>query len=71
MTCPHYIELYHSEPDRCLDPEAEYERYRTDDDTSEARAERRGLRLQHRFTELTSFHARQARRWQPKDILED
>lgn len=72
MTCPQYIELYRSEPSRCLDPEAEYHRHRNDEGTSEARAQRRHLRLTDSFTDMERRQALQAARWRrPKDILDD
>lgn len=72
MTCPQYIELYRCEPGRCLDPEAEYQRYRTEEDTAEARAHRRHLRLRDSFAETQARQALQAARWrQPRDILDD
>jgi hypothetical protein len=72
MTCPQYIELYQHDPARCLDPAAEYQRYRTDEDTSEARARRRHLRLADSYIDLERRQALQATRWRkPKDILED
>lgn len=72
MTCPDYLALYLSEPDRCLDPEAEHHRYRTEDNTSEARADRRDLKLQQRFAEMDRRQSTQVDRWKrPKDLLED
>lgn len=71
MTCPQYTELFQSDPGRCLDPEAEHERYRTEDNTSEARALRRHQRLTGSYAELERRQALQSARWRrPKDILE-
>lgn len=72
LTCQKYITLYATSPQRCLDPEAEYIRYQTEDNSPEARAERRDARLRERFSHLDAAAARQAQRWQiPKDILDD
>lgn len=72
LTCPDYLKLFRELPERCLEPAAEHARYKTEEDTSEARAERRDVRLQHRFAELERLQAAQVARWQrPKDILED
>lgn len=72
MTCPDYLALHHSEPGRALDPEAEYERHRTEDNTSEARAERRDLKLRTRFAETQRRQSAQADRFRrPRDILAD
>lgn len=72
MMCPQYLALYNSEPDRALDPEAEYERHQTEDNTSEARAERRDVKLRQRFAETHRRQSTQADRFKrPKDILED
>jgi hypothetical protein len=72
LGCPEYLRLYREDPERCLDPAAEYRRYKAQDDTSEARAARRDLRLQRRFADLEAQHSAQASRWvRPKDILED
>lgn len=71
IACPDYIQLHHSEPGRCLDPEAEYTKHRNEN-TSEARAVRRDQRLLQRFADMEAQHAIQASRWKrPKDILED
>lgn len=72
LTCPEYLKRYREHPESCLDPGAEFVRFKTEDDTSEARAERRDQRLQKRFADMDEQHARQAQRWQrPKDLLED
>ncbi len=68
--CPQYLNLFQEHPDRCLDPAAEYERYRRDDDSPVARAERRGTRLAERFDEINRHYAASRERWQrPPDIL--
>lgn len=72
MTCPDYLALYRREPGRALDPDAEWNRYRNEDTTSEARAHRRDLTLRRRFAEMERRQSIQANRWhRPKDILED
>jgi len=72
LACPVYVRLFHEDPHRCLDPLAEYERFKTSEDTPEARAVQRDLRLAARFVELSSAEARQTNRWRtPPDILAD
>ena len=72
LTCHEYLALFRQSPQRCLDPQAEHERYKTEDDTSEARAARRDQRLKSRFVKLDGQQRFAARRWQQlKDILED
>lgn len=72
LTCPDFLALYRSEPGRALDPEAEHQRHRLENDTSEARAQRRDLKLRARFAEMERRQALSTDRWrQPKDLLED
>ncbi len=72
LGCPEYLALFRKTPERCLDPAAEHARFKAEDDTSEARAERRDQRLSDRFAEMDRLASIQAARWrQPKDILED
>lgn len=72
LVCPDFLAVFRENPERCLHPAAEYARFKAEDDTSEARAERRDQRLRHRFAEMERLAAIQAARWQrPKDILED
>ncbi len=72
LTCPEYLDLYRTDPVRCLDPDAEYARYQAEDNNPEARAERRDIRLRRRFLDTEQANARQAARWAtPKDLLDD
>ncbi len=72
MTCSAYAALYRQNPGRCLSPTAEYERYRTVEDSPEARAARRETRIQVILADMERQYAAQAVRWQrPKDILAD
>lgn len=72
LTCPSYLTLFRTEPERCLDPASEQQRYKTHEDTSQARAARRDTRLRHRFAEMDRHQSMQAQRWRtPKDILEE
>jgi hypothetical protein len=72
LTCSRYLDLFRQDPARCLDPAAEYERYRTEELNPEARAERRDVRLRDRFAELDRQQAVQADRWRtPPDLLDD
>jgi len=70
--CSDFLELFENDPDKALDPVTEYQRYKSEELTSDARAQRRDLRLTERFSELSALQDLQARRWTtPKDILED
>lgn len=72
LDCTEFVELFHRKPGQCLDPAAEYIRHKTEDDSPDARAERRDGRLQQRFAELDERQSRQANRWLPEpDILAD
>ncbi len=72
LGCDGYRQLFQLAPERCLDPAAEYRRFKAEDDTSEARAERRDARLQQRFADMDAEQSRQAQRWRkPADILAD
>lgn len=71
LSCPLYGELFAREPERCLDPAAENERYRAEENTPQARAEQRGERLHQRFSEINRQQAVSASRWaRPPDILD-
>ena len=52
MTCPQYLHLYATTPDRCLDPRREYQRHRAYTSTTAGAAARRDDRLRHRFAQL-------------------
>lgn len=72
LTCDQFLALFKSTPQRCLDPQAEFERFKSEEDTPEARAVRRGQRLQQRFLEFDAIARTQADRWRPEgDILAD
>lgn len=72
LDCPAYAQLFREHPERCLDPVAERLRYKAEDDTSEARAERRDVRLQRRFAEMDEQFLVASARWRPPaDILAD
>lgn len=69
--CEKYIDLYANDPERCLAPVAEFERFCVEDNSAIARAERRGTRLAERFAQINEHQQRSAARWaRPKDILE-
>lgn len=71
VDCANFLALYQEDPDRCLTPAAEYERYRREDTSAVARAEQRGTRLAARFAEINRHQSASAARWQrPPDILE-
>lgn len=70
LSCDRYNDLYSREPGRALTPQAEHERFRTEN-TPQARAEQRSHRLRARFAEINRHQAATANRWaQPPDILE-
>lgn len=71
LHCPDYIALYKSDPDKCLDPESEYLRWRTEDQSVEARAAAKEERLAARFAENDSRRLEQADRWKPRNLLDD
>lgn len=72
LSCPGYLRLYREHPDRCLDPVAEFTRYKDEDDNREARAERRDNRMAGRAAEMERRAVVAAQRLaRPKDILED
>lgn len=71
LTCPQYLELFRTQPERCLDPAAEHDRHK-EQNTSEARAAQRDIRLRARFAEMERQQNIQGQRWRkPKDILDD
>jgi hypothetical protein len=70
LNCARFLELFREHPDRCLDPDAEFHRFRIEDDSPEARAGRRDERLRHRFAEQDIRQSREDDRWKPEpDIL--
>jgi hypothetical protein len=72
LACQEYAALHQVAPEKCLGPDEEYARYKAQDDSPDARAERRDERLQRRFAELDQQQQMEARRWQPEpDILAD
>ncbi len=72
LACQGYLELFRTAPGQCLDPVVEQARYRNEEDTSEARAQRRDKRLSDRYAETEYLSDLAARRWQrPPDILAD
>lgn len=71
LACKAYIDLFEREPGSALTPEAELARFRREDDTPEARAVARGLRLEERFAEINAAQAASASRWAtPPDLLD-
>ena len=69
--CPAYQALYldPATRDRCLDPEAEYDRWRGAEGSPEARSAVRSDRLQARFADADRRRAEQVARWSARDIL--
>ncbi len=61
LECSAYLDLFGTDPDRCLDPETEQARHRAAD-TVEARAARRDVRLRRRFAEIDEVYQRQTAR---------
>jgi hypothetical protein len=72
MTCPAYLEVYKQDPTRALDPRAEFDRWKLDEDSPESRAVAKDARLAKRFADLDARREVQTERWaRPKDILAD
>lgn len=72
ITCEQYQALFESDPDKALDPAGEYQRFKTEEMNSDARAHRRDGRLSAQFAELSTLQDLQIQRWRtPKDLLED
>jgi hypothetical protein len=70
LTCEQFRELFRRDRSRALDAASEYRRYR-DQNTPEARAEARDVRLTALFADQESGLARQQDRWAtPADLLE-
>lgn len=71
VDCQSYIELYEQAPERCLDPVAEWDRYRERGGGTQERAEQRDERLRARFAEINRQQLASASRWaSPPDILD-
>jgi len=72
MQCPRYLELYKSNPAAALDPRAEFDRFKREEDSPEARAVAKDERLAKRFAELDTRRVAQTERWAtPPDPLAD
>ena len=72
LSCEQFLDLFRTAPHRCLDPAAEQARFKAQDDSAAARAQRRDDRLTARYTELERLTAAQASRWAtPSDLLDD
>ena len=71
LTCAAFLGLFRKRPEQCLDPEAEYERFKVEEDSSEARAQRRDARLERQFADQTVRRDWETDRWAPRDILEE
>lgn len=71
-TCPDYLDLYREDPARALAPEAEYRRWKAEDDSPEARQAARDVRLGRVFAEADEAQQAARERWQSKkSILDD
>lgn len=72
LTCPDYLEVFKSDPAKALPPEEEWVRWQNEDNSDEARAVAKEIRLTKRFAEMDAKREAQSERWQkPKDILDD
>ncbi len=72
LTCSSYLELFRTDPGRCLTPEAEYARYKEIEDSPDARARRRDIRLRQRYAESERMAPLREDRWViGNDILAD
>lgn len=71
ITCAQYQKLFQLDPERCLDPAAEFRRYRARECSPEARADQRDVRLRVRFADINQQQASSTARWAtPPDILD-
>lgn len=71
MSCPDYLKLFKESPEKALDPEAEHRRWNEEENSDEARAEAKDVRLQKRFAELDAKRDEQTTRWStPPSILD-
>jgi len=71
-TCPDFLALFKTDPSKALPPEAEYTRWKEEDNTEEQRAIEKDKRLQVRFADMDRRRENQKERWsKKKDILAD
>lgn len=69
--CAVYGEAWRADPEGVLDPEAEYERWKAEDDDPASRLEAKQARMRATFDGLDEARDRQARRWAlPPDPLD-
>jgi hypothetical protein len=72
VTCPDFIRVYRENPAKALNPREEFDRWNAEENSPEARAEAKDLRLTARFAALDQRRMEQSERWQkPKDPLDD
>jgi len=71
VSCPDYLKLFKTTPERALEPAAEFVRWQAEDNTKEQRAEAKDTRLAKKFAELDQRRVNQVARWvTPPDILD-
>lgn len=71
VVCPDYAQLYREDPARALSPEDEYNRWKVEDHSPEARAERKDQKQQDMWVKLDRSRDASDKRWAtPPDILE-
>lgn len=72
MACDDFEVLWREHPEKALSPKAEYERWRREEMSKEAKDERKVARLDVMFAELDRKREYQSQRWEkPRDPLED
>lgn len=71
VDCPDYIELFRTDPGRALDPEEEYQRYKAEDDSPEARLDRKMDRIERLDTMLDARRQAHRERFTAYDPLLD
>lgn len=72
VTCPSYLALFKTDASKALSPEAEYLRWKEEEDNEDIRAERKDVRLQERFADMDRRRELQKDRWTPPpDLLAD
>jgi len=71
MSCPEYIALFRTSPEKCLDPTDEFIRFGLEEGSDESKADAKEERLTKRFAELDARRLEQVGRWKPRDLLDD
>ena len=70
LTCQEFLDLFRTDSTKALDPEKDYAQFKDEENSSEARAERRDQRLRKRFAEMEHHQSLQTARWKTVDFLD-